>query len=161
MLEWLPTTSIAWGRVCLVRATARARSASGATQEDLAGPPRTATRHFCDNASDKHRMRKDPWGNAVACALAALAASDPLRRALLTDLGEFWLEIARRDTSQISEKVAIDLAMVERMQGEILGVRTHHPLRTARRQSQASPTFTIDLAGVFLQLMGIGPLLYQ
>ena len=72
----------------------------------------------------KYRMRKDPWGNAVECALAALAAYDPLRRALLTDLGEFWLEVARFDTSQISPQIAIDLAMIEKMQGDILGVRT-------------------------------------
>jgi hypothetical protein len=38
-------------------------------------------------------------------------------------LGEFWLELARHDTSQISEGVAIDIAMIEKMQREILGVR--------------------------------------
>jgi hypothetical protein len=69
-------------------------------------------------------MQQDPWGNAVKCALAAVAASDPLKRELLVDLGEFWLELARHDTSQISAKVAIDIAMIEKLQGEILGIRT-------------------------------------
>ena len=72
----------------------------------------------------KHGMQQDPWENAVICALAAVAASDPLRRALLVDLGEFWLEVARHDTSQISAKVAIDIVMIEKLQGEILGIRT-------------------------------------
>ncbi len=72
----------------------------------------------------QHGMQQDPWGNAVACALAALAASDPWRRAILIDLGEFWLELARHHTSQINAKLAIEIAMIEKMQSEILGVRT-------------------------------------
>jgi len=47
-----------------------------------------------------------------------------LRRALLIGLGEFWLELALHDTSQTSAKLAIDIAMIEKLQGEILGVRT-------------------------------------
>jgi len=78
----------------------------------------------CTRRPYKYGMRQDPWGNAVVCALAALAASDPLRRALLIGLGEFWLELALHDTSQTSAKLAIDIAMIEKLQGEILGVRT-------------------------------------
>jgi hypothetical protein len=64
----------------------------------------------------------DPWGNALVCARAAQAASDPARRALLVYLGEFWLELARHDISQINVETAIDLAVIEQMQARIIGV---------------------------------------
>jgi hypothetical protein len=70
--------------------------------------------------------QRDPWGNAVVCAKAACTASDPETRAFFVDLGEFWLELARHDTSQISEDIAIDVAMIERMQARILGESTLH-----------------------------------
>jgi hypothetical protein len=66
----------------------------------------------------------DPWGNAVVCARAAQATSDPIKRALLVYLGEFWLALARYDRSQISEATATDLAAIERVQATILG---EHP----------------------------------
>jgi hypothetical protein len=31
-------------------------------------------------------------------------------------LGQFWLALARRNIPQISENIAIDIAMIERMQ---------------------------------------------
>jgi hypothetical protein len=65
--------------------------------------------------------RSDPWGNAVACANAALATLDPHRRALLVYLGEFWLELARHETSDVSEDTAVDIAVIERVQAELLG----------------------------------------
>jgi hypothetical protein len=70
--------------------------------------------------------QRDPWGNAVMCAKAACSASDPERRAIFVSLGEFWLELARHDTSQISENIAIDVAMIERLQAQILGESTLH-----------------------------------
>jgi hypothetical protein len=45
-----------------------------------------------------------------------------MRRALLVYLGEFWLELARHDTSQISQETAVDIASIEQMQGKILGI---------------------------------------
>jgi hypothetical protein len=68
--------------------------------------------------------QRDPWGSAVVCAMGALAARDPHKRALLTYLGEFWLTLARYDTSQISKNLAIDVAVIERMQAELLGEST-------------------------------------
>jgi hypothetical protein len=68
----------------------------------------------------------DPRQNAVVCALAALAAGDQHKRAILTYLGEFWLDLARHDLSQISENAASDLAMIERMQAELLGETAIH-----------------------------------
>ena len=72
---------------------------------------------FCGNKV----LRRDPWGSAVVCAKAASATGNPRKRAILIYLGEFWLALARHDTSQINEQVAIDLAMIELMQAEILG----------------------------------------
>jgi hypothetical protein len=63
----------------------------------------------------------DLWGRAVVCAQAALAISDPHKRALLVYLGEFWLELSRHDTFQISEATAADLAAIERMEADLLG----------------------------------------
>jgi hypothetical protein len=70
------------------------------------------------------RSQADLWGNADAdaCDLAALATRDPMRRALLVYLGEFWLELARHDTSQISKETALDIATIEQMQWKSLGV---------------------------------------
>lgn len=68
----------------------------------------------------------DPWENAVVCAKAAVVAGDPYKRAILTYLGEFWLELAWHDLSQISESTAIDITMIERMQAEILGKSNDH-----------------------------------
>jgi hypothetical protein len=65
--------------------------------------------------------QRDPWGNAVACAKAAMVTADPERRNLLIYLGEFWLELTYHDTSQISESIAIDIAVIERMQAQIPG----------------------------------------
>jgi hypothetical protein len=45
-------------------------------------------------------------------------------RSLLVYLGEFWLEMARYNTCQMSAPMAIDLAMIEKMQGELLGVES-------------------------------------
>jgi hypothetical protein len=70
--------------------------------------------------------QRDPWGRAVLCANAALTTRNPHKRALLIYLGEFWLELARHDTSKISDNVAIDVALIERMQAEILGESTFH-----------------------------------
>jgi hypothetical protein len=70
--------------------------------------------------------QKDPWGNAVLCAKAACAASDQERRAIFVYLGEFWLELARHDISQISENTAIDVAVIERLQAQILGESALH-----------------------------------
>jgi hypothetical protein len=64
----------------------------------------------------------DPWERAVVCALAAKAASDPMRRALLAYLGESWLELGRHDISQISQETAVDIAVIEQMQARILGI---------------------------------------
>lgn len=66
----------------------------------------------------------DPWRNAMICAKAALAANDSDVRATLACLAEFWLALAIRDTSQKSESGAIDVAMIERMQAELLGEAT-------------------------------------
>jgi hypothetical protein len=68
----------------------------------------------------------DAWQSAVVCAEAAVAADDPYMRAILAYLGEFWMELARHDTSQISESTAIDIAMIERMQAEIIGKSADH-----------------------------------
>ena len=68
--------------------------------------------------------QRDPWGNAVACVKAAMGTADPERRTLLVNLGEFWLELAHHDTSQIYERTAIDIAVLERMQAAILGEST-------------------------------------
>jgi hypothetical protein len=65
--------------------------------------------------------QKDPWGSAATCAKAALAARDPYKRAMLTYLGEFWLDLAHQDTSKFSESTAAGVAMIERMQAELLG----------------------------------------
>jgi hypothetical protein len=70
----------------------------------------------------KSSLSDDAWENAVACANAALATSDPRRRALLVYLGEFWLELARHDADALSENIAIDIAMIERVQAKLLGV---------------------------------------
>jgi hypothetical protein len=63
----------------------------------------------------------DLWGRAAVCAHAALATSDPRRRALLVYLGEFWLELSRHDLSKLDEMSAADLAAIERMQTELIG----------------------------------------
>lgn len=70
------------------------------------------------------RMRQessteDLRGRAVVCAQAAYATPDPQKRALLIYLGEFW----RQDTSQISEATATDLAVIERLEAKLLGLR--------------------------------------
>jgi hypothetical protein len=76
---------------------------------------------FCVKPRINTGMRTaDPWGNALVCARAAQAASDPARRALLVYLGEFWLELARHDISQINVETAIDLAVIEQMQARII-----------------------------------------
>ena len=67
--------------------------------------------------------KEDLWGKAVVCAKAARTTSDPHKRAVLIRLGELWLDLARNDTSQISETTALDIAVMERVQAEILGVR--------------------------------------
>jgi hypothetical protein len=54
--------------------------------------------------------------------LAALATRDPVRRALLVYLEEFWLELARHDTSQISKETALDIVAIEQMQSKISGL---------------------------------------
>jgi hypothetical protein len=41
-------------------------------------------------------------------------------------LAEFWFAFATHDTSQISERSAIDVAAIEQMQAEILGISTVH-----------------------------------
>jgi hypothetical protein len=64
------------------------------------------------------------WLNAMICAKAALAARDPHMRASLTHLAEFWFELALRDTSDMSESAAVDVAAIERMQAEFLGNST-------------------------------------
>jgi hypothetical protein len=64
----------------------------------------------------------DLWGRAAICARAALAASNPQKRALLVYLGEFWLELSRRDMSQITEAAATDLAVIERLEADLLGL---------------------------------------
>jgi hypothetical protein len=64
------------------------------------------------------------WGKAVACARAALATSDPIKRGILVYLAEFWLALAHCDTSQINEAIALDVAEIERVQANILG---EHP----------------------------------
>jgi hypothetical protein len=63
----------------------------------------------------------DLWGRATVCAHAAAATSDLHKRALLTYLGEFWLELSRHDMSQISETTATDLAVIEQLEAELLG----------------------------------------
>lgn len=69
----------------------------------------------------------NPWENAVVCARAAQAASEPELREILVYLGEFWLELSRQDVSQISEKTAIDVIAIEQMQAKIIGaVPTFH-----------------------------------
>jgi hypothetical protein len=82
--------------------------------------------NFCDSPILKGMSQRDPWGNAVTCAQAADATDDPGKRALLVYLGEFWLELAQHDTSEISESTAIDIAVVEKVQAEILGLTTTH-----------------------------------
>jgi hypothetical protein len=70
---------------------------------------------------------RDPWGKAVVCANAALASPNPHKRALLIYLGEFWLELARHDTSQISENIAADIAVIEQIEAKLLGpIPTSH-----------------------------------
>jgi hypothetical protein len=67
-------------------------------------------------------MQHDFWGKAAACAKAACATSDPRKREILVSLGEFWLELAGRDASEISEETALDIARIECVQAEIIGV---------------------------------------
>jgi hypothetical protein len=67
-------------------------------------------------------MQYDFWGKAAACAEAACATSDPRKREILIYIGEFWLELARQGTSEISEKTALDVARIECIQAEIIGV---------------------------------------
>ena len=63
----------------------------------------------------------ESWKNAKVCARAALATSDPIRRDILVHLAEFWLTLAHHDTSQITEATAVDLAVIEQAQANILG----------------------------------------
>jgi hypothetical protein len=63
----------------------------------------------------------DLWERAEACAWAALATRDPVRRSLLVHLGDFWFELARHDTSQISKQTALDIAAIEQMQSKSFG----------------------------------------
>jgi hypothetical protein len=65
--------------------------------------------------------QKDPWRSAVICAKAALTTKDPHKRAILPHLGEFWLALARHDISQFREDIAIEIAIIVRMQPEIPG----------------------------------------
>jgi hypothetical protein len=44
-----------------------------------------------------------------------------VRRSLLVHLGDFWFELARHDTSQISKQTALDIAAIEQMQSKIFG----------------------------------------
>jgi hypothetical protein len=64
----------------------------------------------------------DFWGKALVCAKAACATSNPHRRQLLVSLAEFWLELARQRIPEISNKTALDIARIECVQTEILGV---------------------------------------
>jgi hypothetical protein len=66
-------------------------------------------------------MQHDFWGKAAACAKAACTTSDLHKRELLVSLGEFWLELGRRDASEISEETALDIARIECVQAKIIG----------------------------------------
>jgi hypothetical protein len=71
---------------------------------------------------DQKLSSDDLWGRAAICAQAALAASDPQMRALLVHLGEFWLELSFHDVSQLNEASATDLAVIERLEADLLGL---------------------------------------
>lgn len=63
----------------------------------------------------------------MVCANAALAAPNPHKPALLICFGEFWLELARHDMSQISENIATDIAVIEQIEAKLLGaIPTSH-----------------------------------
>jgi len=64
----------------------------------------------------------DLWEMAVACAKAAQASSDPNKRAALVYLGEFWLNLARAEPFQIDDGTALDIAVMEQMHAELIGV---------------------------------------
>jgi hypothetical protein len=58
----------------------------------------------------------------VACAKAARASSDPKKRAALVYLGEFWLNLARAEAFQIDDGRALDIAVMEQIHAELIGV---------------------------------------
>ena len=60
----------------------------------------------------------------MVCANAAPARPNPHKRAPLIYLGEFWLELARHDTSQIGENTATDIEVIEQIEAKLLGA-TH------------------------------------
>jgi hypothetical protein len=64
----------------------------------------------------------DLWDNAVVCAMAAYASSDPKMRAILTCLGEFWLDLARMHPLQFDDPMALHIEAVQQMQAELIGV---------------------------------------
>jgi hypothetical protein len=64
--------------------------------------------------------QSDLWEKAVACAKAAGATGDPKKRSLLIRLGEFWLDLARVNSFQIDDAMAINIAVMERVQAELI-----------------------------------------
>jgi hypothetical protein len=73
-------------------------------------------------AVSRKSSSEDLWGRAVVCAQRAQETSDPQKRAVFVYLAEFWLELSRHDTSQVSEATAADLAAIERMEADLLGL---------------------------------------
>jgi hypothetical protein len=64
--------------------------------------------------------QRDLWDKAATCALAAQATSDPKKREILTYLGEFWINLAN-ENPYLDDQMASDLAVIEKMQTELIG----------------------------------------
>ena len=65
------------------------------------------------------------WDQAAACARAAVATSDPIKREILTFLGECWVNLANANTNP-DDELARGIAVIERIQTEILGTGQLH-----------------------------------
>jgi hypothetical protein len=73
-----------------------------------------------ENQEAKTMSQRDLWDKAAACARAANASSDPERCELLLYLGQFWVNLANVDPF-LDDDMAVDIAMIERVQVELLG----------------------------------------
>jgi hypothetical protein len=63
-------------------------------------------------------MREKP----VVCVKAALATENPRKRAILVSLGGFWISLAEVMPVQLNDKMAHDIAAMEQMQAELVGM---------------------------------------
>jgi len=96
-----------------------------------AGSPNLHFRVLHAKSTERMMSRGYLWDQAAACARAAVATSDPIKREILTFFGECWVNLANANLEP-DDELARGVAVIEGIHTEILGTG-QLALRAARR----------------------------